>query len=721
MKTSKILQMIDPENNNISPEISLDSVYYEVRQSDLADSSNPYLRKPVWPEIVMCDKGGPSFADSGKAFSSIDLHQEDRGDISVWVASVTEVEIDSSVASVNFVASEVNKLKVSANAAIQNVSNNVYNVSANVSTLKKSLNNVFSPSGYPRNGVSLFSDASLSYPLIKHIDADRDIPAAVSEGQVTVFLTSTLSSAGNIVNSSWISAADIRNMMGAADASVSNYNFSLLCDIAEAAEEDASMAYEKAWEAETLAADLSAAVNARWPGAISDKTDTALHVLTYSYYNGVFTPSWGNYVTGSGSTAYDDNDVRNLISIANSSISVINASINAMTYPFVSVSKTAATVKLGAGVTSAALNSLEINTGSTQTANSLKFKAAGNDISVNGVSGKSCISQQQASVTVKVSSDATPDGNYSDTDSNVLTVTPSQTIVSKSLKVGGNSSQPSVSISSGNISFFAAGSSYSYYTLNPASGMDAYESKTIVTQWIKTSALISVSGNVQTVAAGSLFTAGNIITNITGVTSSYTDNIHGNLAAIDGDAANYFMQDCFWRIPMEGFTHAGQAPVSLYAYRAAKLPGEAVSDQKSGKMFTDINLTSAADGWYIYAKPFIDVYSYNTVSSQACRRPADCSFSNSDKNLVFYGNYIGPAKAGEDIITCIYAYYFTEGAITGGPYRIWARWGAGHNTERKVSGSYGVKFGPATPDSNIINRNLFIGSVNDLFTKTFNF
>lgn len=131
MKTAKIVQMLDSQNNNISPEISIDSVYYETT----SDNGKTYTRKQLYPDLMVYTDSVTN--NDTSYYSMIKISNTNLGISSeLKKLTVTNICFDSSLATTTY----VNNLNQENTKLINNNTKNISTISGNINDIEANLN-----------------------------------------------------------------------------------------------------------------------------------------------------------------------------------------------------------------------------------------------------------------------------------------------------------------------------------------------------------------------------------------------------------------------------------------------------------------------------------------------------------------------------------------------------------------------------------------------------
>lgn len=723
MKTAKILQMIDSENNNISPEVGVDSIYFETPSLD----GKAYIRNPIYPTLLIYTGDAVDNTNSSFYTSKVSIIQKKQGDISLWSIDVENKVLDSDLATENF----VNTIKNNINSSILNINNSIASIKTNVSTntnsivnINKILNTNFPDSSFKNITFDINQcDSSLNYSEVVPLGYDTREPATNVEANLTAYLEVSINNNfgdKSISSSKWRPISELRNKLLKSDTSTINFNFKYLDS---SVKNNIKNIQNLTSFTNVIKSDVSILKSYIPNGSLNSSNNSSTYVIRYSIYNGNFIKTWAPYNSNSGSTTYDDTAILNDIALLKAADAVMDTSINLLEHNFINISNTSNTIKIGNTLTSGDLNSLEMNIGNNSYSNSIKLTNSENDVSINGTNGKSTIIETADKILIKVSDDKTPNGKYENTissSSNIIEINSKKTKfnIADVDFIGNNGT---VSINDGSIVFYD-NSGNQKLSINP-NNYQYTDEKLVKTNWIKISSENSIKVSSKTIIPYlGIFNKNAVIQTITGQTGGGKILSSGN-----------FIKNIFERQTTFGYLNYDNNSLyyltSLYAYRAENinnnysgtitLPSSLTYETANNKMFENNGTAfSLCSGWYVYNH----LYNYNFYDNINLDTPndiySDTTYGGNISDAINFTDntkqYFTPKSIEQDLYFCVYVYHFNNGVIDGGPYRVWHRWGSGDGNQKIACISNSEKFG-------IYNRNinLFIGKVNDLFLLNF--
>lgn len=134
MFTAKNIQILDSNNNNISPAVGLQSLYYE------EEDGQRIYRRPIYNSVVLTDSSS-YVVDSAAApnfICDVSIEEKEKAGVKVKVARVVKHTLQGNVVDTSFLNSSLNIV----NSSILEVKNSITTINSSLSTLNSSVNKI---------------------------------------------------------------------------------------------------------------------------------------------------------------------------------------------------------------------------------------------------------------------------------------------------------------------------------------------------------------------------------------------------------------------------------------------------------------------------------------------------------------------------------------------------------------------------------------------------
>lgn len=219
MKTAKIIQMLDAQNNNISPEIGIEGVYYE------QENNGVYERHAFFNDVLFKDDYNEKEVIPN-TIADIKIEEVSTGDISINKVNITRYKLDSSIATTN--------ITDQLSADIHNIQDEYSSYISSINVSINGLENIFPKVPYRK---TLSDNINNLIPYITSLNDDSslyDEENNYSSNKVympSVFVRN-LKSNYSAYDSSYVSLVELKRMFFEKDASIINNNFNILNDFA---------------------------------------------------------------------------------------------------------------------------------------------------------------------------------------------------------------------------------------------------------------------------------------------------------------------------------------------------------------------------------------------------------------------------------------------------------------------------------------------------------